>query len=256
MKFGLDLAAVTVAALEAVQHGGDGEGQQQEPDDDGDLGGFLQDFDKVPSAEMHHVEIAVDGQHDEEGDAGASVEEQHEEHGLADHRVAAASLVVLVVVDLGREAGHQQEISNHDIEEEDAFVLPELEPKSQRKHQNEHRRRRRLDVSPQVVVLWLTCFDVCRPYLSTQPLLMCLIIMSINLQAGLNNKPGHHGLVVLLPPPCTGLPGVICTSRSVTFELQTISTLLQRFSLFYVTRSHITGALPGVGGQASASEPG
>lgn len=128
VEHGLDLAAVAVAALEGLQHGGDGEGQQQEPDDDGDLRRFLQDFDKVPPPEVHHVEIAIDGQHHQEGDAGPSVEEQHEVHGLAEHRVGAASLVVLVVVDLDREAGHQQEVSNHDVEQEDAFVPPELVP--------------------------------------------------------------------------------------------------------------------------------
>lgn len=138
MHFGLDFATVTVAAFEGLQHGGDGEGQQEKPDDDGDLRRFLQDFDKIPSPEMHHIEIAVDGQHDEEGNASASVEEQHEEQGLADWRAVAASLVVLVVVDLGRKAGHQQEISNHDIEEEDAFVLPELESKRKIKHLCKH----------------------------------------------------------------------------------------------------------------------
>lgn len=138
MQFCLDFAAVTVAALERLQHGGDGEGQQEKPDDDGDLRRFPQDFDKIPSPEMHHIEITVDGQHDEEGNASASVEEQHEEQGLADWRAVAASLVVLVVVDLGRKAGHQQEISNHDIEEEDAFVLPELEPKRKIKHLCKH----------------------------------------------------------------------------------------------------------------------
>lgn len=126
---GLEEAAVTVAALEGLQHGGDGEGQQEQPDDDGDLRTFLQDFDKVPPPQMHHVEVAIDGQHDEEGDARPSVEEEHEVHGLADHLVGAASLVVLVMVDLDWEAGHQQEVRNHDIEQEDAFVLPELEPK-------------------------------------------------------------------------------------------------------------------------------
>lgn len=138
MHFGLDITAVTVAALEGLQHGGDGEGQQEKPDDDGDLRRFLQDFDKIPSPKMHHIEIAVDGQHDKEGNASASVEEQHEEQGLADWRAVAASLVVLVVVDLSRKAGHQQEISNHDIEEEDAFVFPELEPKRKIKHLCKH----------------------------------------------------------------------------------------------------------------------
>ncbi|TNN53486.1 hypothetical protein EYF80_036328 [Liparis tanakae] len=80
---------------------------------------------------MHHVEVAVQGEGDEEGDAGAAVEEQHEEHRLAQHFVGAAPLAVVVVVGLGRETGHQQEVSNHDVEQEDAFVLPELEPEGE-----------------------------------------------------------------------------------------------------------------------------
>lgn len=129
VKRGLDQPAVAVATLKGFQHGGDGEGQQEEPDDDGDLRTFLKDLDNVPPPQMHHVEIAINGQHHQEGDAGPAVEEQHEVHGLAEHCVGAAPLVVLVVVDLDREAGHQQEVSNHDVEKKDAFVLPELEPK-------------------------------------------------------------------------------------------------------------------------------
>lgn len=131
MQKGLDLAPVAVAALEGLDHHGDGEGQQEQPDDDGDLRGFLQHFDKIPPPEMHHVEVAVQGEGDEEGDAGAAVEEQHEEHRLAQHFVGAAPLAVVVVVGLGRETGHQQEVSNHDVEQEDAFVLPELEPEGE-----------------------------------------------------------------------------------------------------------------------------
>lgn len=123
--------AVAVAALESGDHSGDGEGQQEEPDDDGDLRRFLQHFDKVPPPEVHHVEVAVDGQSDEEGDAGSPIEEQHEEHRLADSGVTAAPLSVKVVVSLDGEAGHQQEVSDHNVEQENAFVLPELEPEEE-----------------------------------------------------------------------------------------------------------------------------
>lgn len=127
----LNFAAVAVAALKGSHHGGDGERQQEKPDDDGDLRRFLQHFDEIPPPEVHHVEVAVDGEGDEEGDAGSAVEEQHEEHRLARHFVLAASQAIPIMVGLGRKAGHQQEVSNHNIEQEDTFVLPELEPKEE-----------------------------------------------------------------------------------------------------------------------------
>lgn len=128
MQVGLHLPAVAVAALEGLDHGGRGQGQQQEPNDDGDLRGLLQDLHKVPPAQVHHVEVAVDGKHDEEGDAGATVEEEHKEHGLAGHVIGAAPQLVAVVVGFEGQAGHQQEVGHHDVKEEDALVLPELEP--------------------------------------------------------------------------------------------------------------------------------
>lgn len=128
---GFDFAAVTVAALEGLDHRGDGEGQQDEPDDDGDLRGLLQHFDNTPPPEMHHLEVALYGEGDEEADAGAAVEEQHEEHRLAHPFFGAAPLAVMVVVGRGRKTGHQQEIGDHDVEEEDAFVPPELVPKGE-----------------------------------------------------------------------------------------------------------------------------
>lgn len=131
VKISLNLPAVAVTALKGPHHSGDGEGQQEKPDDDGDLRRFLHDFDKVPPPKMHHIEVAIDGQGDEEGNTGPSVEKQHEEHRLTGHAVVAAPQLVMVVVGLGRETGHQQEISNHDIEQEDTFVLPELEPKEE-----------------------------------------------------------------------------------------------------------------------------
>lgn len=132
MQVGLHLPAVAVATLEGLDHSRGGEGQQQEPDDDGDLRGLFQDLDKVPAAQVHHVEVAVNGKHDKKGDAGAPVEEQHEEHRLADSIVVAAPELVAVVVGFEGKADHQQEVGHHDVEEEDALVLPELEP-AQRK---------------------------------------------------------------------------------------------------------------------------
>lgn len=134
MQISLNFTAVAVTALEGGHHGGDGEGQQEEPDDDRDLRRFLHYLDKVPPPEMHHVEVAIDGEGDEEGDTGSPVEEQHEEHGFAEHVVLAAPQLVAVVVGLGRKADHQQEVCNHNIEQEDTFVLPELEPKEEVNH--------------------------------------------------------------------------------------------------------------------------
>lgn len=131
MVISLDCTAVTVAALKGLHHGGDGEGQQEKPDQDGDLRSFLQHFDKVPPSEMHHVEVAIDRQRDEEGDAGPPVEKQHEEHRLTHHAILAAPQVVAVMVGFGRKTDHQQEISNHNVEQEDTFVLPELEPEEE-----------------------------------------------------------------------------------------------------------------------------
>lgn len=131
MRKSLDFAAVAVATLKGVNHSGDGEGQQEEPYDDGDLRTFLQHLDKIPPPKMYHVEVAVEGEGDEEGDTGPSVEKQHKQHCLAQHFIRAASLAMIVMVDLGRKTRHQQEVSNHNIEQEDTFVLPEFEPKEE-----------------------------------------------------------------------------------------------------------------------------
>lgn len=127
----LNFSAVAVAALKGPEHGGDGEGQQEEPDDDGNLGGFLQHFDEIPPSEMDHAEVAIDGQGDEEGDTGPSVDKQHEEWHLTNHAVRAAPQAVLVIVGLCGKTDHQQEIGNHNVEEEDTFVLPKLESKEE-----------------------------------------------------------------------------------------------------------------------------
>lgn len=131
MQVSLDFTAQAVAALEGGDHGGDGEGQQEKPDDDGDLRTFLQHFDEIPPPKMHHVEVAVEGEGDEEGDAGSSVEKQHEEHRLAHPFMGTASLAMVVMIGFGRKTGHQQEVSDHNVEEEDTFVLPELVPEEE-----------------------------------------------------------------------------------------------------------------------------
>ena len=77
---------------------------------------------------MHHIEVAVDGQRSEEGDARPAVDEEHEEHGLAVGLVFAAPEAVLVVEGLDGQAHHEQEVSHHNVEEEHAVGLPELEP--------------------------------------------------------------------------------------------------------------------------------
>lgn len=131
MRVRLHFSAVAVAALKGLDHGGDGEGKQQEPDENRNLGRFLQHFDTVSPSKMDHVEVAIEGEDDEEGYTGSSVEKQHEKHRFTNHIVTAAPQVVLIMVDLERKAGHQQKISNHNVEQEDAFVLPELEPEDE-----------------------------------------------------------------------------------------------------------------------------
>lgn len=88
----------------------------------------MEELDAVPFAQVHHIEVAVDGQRGEEGDARPTVEEEHEEHGLALALVVAAADAVLVAVGLGWQADHQQKVSHHNVEEEHAVGLPELEP--------------------------------------------------------------------------------------------------------------------------------
>lgn len=129
MEISLDITSVAVAALEGGDHSGDGEGKQQQPDHDGDLRTFLHHFDKIPPSEMNHIEVAVEGQGDEEADTSSSVEKQHGDQRFTHWIIQAAPQALLVMVGFERKTGHQQEISNHNIEQEDTFVLPKLEPK-------------------------------------------------------------------------------------------------------------------------------
>lgn len=117
---------MAVAALKGCDHSGNSEGKQEDPDDDRYLRRFLKHLDKISPSKMDHIEVAIEGHCDEEGDAGSSIEKQHEKHYLTKHSILTAPQVVLVMMDLERKAAHQQEISNHNIEQEDRFVLPEL----------------------------------------------------------------------------------------------------------------------------------
>lgn len=64
---------MAVAALKGLEHGGNGERQQKQPNEDGDLGRFLQGFQEILPAWVNHVEVAIDGGHSQEGDAGPPV---------------------------------------------------------------------------------------------------------------------------------------------------------------------------------------
>lgn len=102
----LHYTAVAVAALKGLDHSGDSERQQEEPDDEGDLRRFLQNLYAVHPAEVDHVEVAIDGQDSEEGDAGSSVEKQHEQHDVTHGAILCAPQAMLVVVGLEGKTDH------------------------------------------------------------------------------------------------------------------------------------------------------
>lgn len=83
---------VAVAALGRLEHGGNAERQEEEPDEDGDVWRLLEHLQEVLLPGVHHGDVAVDGNHGEEGDAGSPVQKQHEEHGFADGIVVAPPL--------------------------------------------------------------------------------------------------------------------------------------------------------------------
>lgn len=64
---------VAVAAVKVLEHGGNGEWQKKQPDEDRDMRRFLESFQEVLSTRMHHVKISIDGSDRQEGDAGAPV---------------------------------------------------------------------------------------------------------------------------------------------------------------------------------------
>lgn len=120
---------VAVAALEVLEHCWNRQGQEHDPDDDGDLGGLFQRFEQILATGMDHVEIPVYGRHGQEGNAGPSVEKKHEQHRFA-HRVLRASpLSSDVVVCLYGQTEEQQDICQHQVEQENIIgvCFPKLE---------------------------------------------------------------------------------------------------------------------------------
>lgn len=69
----LVIVFVAVAALKVLEHGGNGERQEKQPDEDRDLWRLLESSQEILSTGMHHVEVSINGSHRQEGDAGASV---------------------------------------------------------------------------------------------------------------------------------------------------------------------------------------
>lgn len=93
------------------------------------LRSFFQHFGKIPPSKMDHAEVAIDGQGDEEGNTGCSVETQNQEQCFTHNFIFALPQAFLVMVGLCGKTGHQQEISNNNIEKEETFVVPKHEAK-------------------------------------------------------------------------------------------------------------------------------
>lgn len=108
---------MAVAAFKGFEHGGNGEWQKQQPDDEGDLRRFLQSFQEILPPGMHHVEVSIDGSDRQEGDAGASVQKQHEEHGFAHGVRVASPLSFDEVVRLYGQTEEQQNVRQHQVEQ-------------------------------------------------------------------------------------------------------------------------------------------
>lgn len=120
---------MAVATLEVLEHRGNGERQKKDPDDDGDMRRFLQSLQEVLAPRVDDVKIPVDGSHGQEGDAGSPVEEQHEEHGFAEHVVAAPPFSFYEVVGLYGQTEEQQNVRQHQVEQENVVAVgfPELQ---------------------------------------------------------------------------------------------------------------------------------
>ena len=123
------ILAQAVAAVEVLQHGGDCERQKQQPDDDRDLRRLLESSEEILSTGVHHVKIPVDGSHREEGDAGPSVQKQHEEHCFAHCVIRTPPLTHDEVVRLDGQTEEQEDVSQHQVEKEDIVGVgfPELQ---------------------------------------------------------------------------------------------------------------------------------
>lgn len=120
---------VAVATFKCLQHRGDCEWQEKQPDNYGDLRRLLEGLEKVLPAGVDHVEVSVDGGDSEEGNTGPTVQEQHEEHGLTDHVLVTSPIPMKEVVCLEGQAEEQEDVGQNQVEEKDvvAVRLPEFQ---------------------------------------------------------------------------------------------------------------------------------
>jgi len=137
---------VAVAAFKVLEHGGDGERQQEQPDEDRDMRRLLERSQEILATGVHHVEIPVDGGHRQEGDAGAAVQKQHEEHRFANRVIVASPLPMNVVVGLEGQTEDQQDVGQHQVEQEDVVGVgfPELQLEDE-EVEDRHVQRQRQD---------------------------------------------------------------------------------------------------------------
>lgn len=78
---------------------------------------------------MNHIEVSVNGRHCQKGDAGSSVEEQHEKHSFANCVILTPPFSVGEVVCLYGQTEEQENVGQDQVEEEDIIGVgfPELE---------------------------------------------------------------------------------------------------------------------------------
>lgn len=68
---------------------------------------------------MYHIEISIDGGHRQEGNAGSSVQKQHEEHSFAHCVVRTPPLPLDEVVRLYGQTEEQENVRQHEVEKKD-----------------------------------------------------------------------------------------------------------------------------------------
>lgn len=134
---------VAVAALEAGQHGRDGQRHKHNPDQNRDENVSLPDLEGVPNAGMNHAEVTIDGNDSQEGDARFSVQEEHKQDRSAYGVVVTPSLSTLEVIRPDRQTDQQQDIRQDEIEEKNvvAFRFPEFEFKNEEVDHGEVQRK-------------------------------------------------------------------------------------------------------------------
>lgn len=95
---------------------------------------------------MDDAEVAVQGQNDEEADAGPSIEEEHEVHQTANGIILTVPQIVLIVVNFNRNTDHHQKISNHNVEEEHTVILPEFVPEEETVYRTFSQEKQNIDL--------------------------------------------------------------------------------------------------------------